>query len=252
MMTIEEIRKRKKELGFSNQQLADLAGVPVGTLSKILSGATGAPRYATLAALEAALRKPSAAYRLPGGYTLQDYLDLPDDGPRKELIDGVFYDMGEPATAHQAVAGYIYKKLMDYVMEKKGSCMPMISPLAVQLDRDDKTVVEPDVCIICDRQKFKNRRIFGAPDFVLEVLSPSTRRKDMNLKHYKYQHAGVREYWLIDPFGQELMAYDFSQDNFPAIYTFADRVPVLIWEGECVIDLAEMKDWMGFLLEEEA
>ena len=272
-MTVEEIRRRKKELGYSNQQLSERSGVPLGTVSKILSGVTERPRFETLRALETALReeapetgrgrygteslsgpvqplevKETAKKYQTAGFTLDDYLNLPDEGPRKELIDGVFYDMGEPATAHQAIVGYIHKKLLDHVMEKGGPCMPMLSPVAVQLDEDDKTVVEPDVVVVCNRDKFQNRRIFGAPDFILEVLSPSTRKKDMWLKAFKYQNAGVREYWIIDPKARKLMVYDYEHEGFPAIYGFHEQVPVLIWNGECVIDLAEMVGFMGFLL----
>lgn len=256
-MTIDEMKKRKKELGYSNQQLSELSGIPLGTLSKILSGATTAPRYETLKAIEKVLALPegdlmvkeaATVYGARKEYTLTDYLDLPDDGPRMELIDGVFYDMGEPATSHQAIVGYVHKKLLDHVFERKGPCMPMVSPVAVQLDSDDKTVVEPDVLVVCDRNKFVNRRIFGAPDFILEVLSPSTRKKDMGLKSYKYQNAGVREYWIADPKTERLLAYNFENDEFPKVYSFQDKVPVGIWGGECVIDLAEMKEFMGFLL----
>ena len=269
-MKLEEMRQRKKELGYSNKQLSELSGIPIGTLSKVLSGATETPRYETLKAIEDALtrqgesgkklyasnaalgayvvREAAPKYGSRSDYTLEDYLNLPDDGPRMELIDGVFYDMGEPATAHQAIVGYIYKKLMDHVLERKGPCMPMLSPVAVQLDSDKRTVVEPDVLVVCKREKFQNRRIMGAPDFILEVLSPSTRRKDMNLKAFKYQHAGVREYWMIDPAAQRLIVYDYENEALPVVYTFADKVPVGIWSGECVIDLAEMKEFMGFLL----
>ena len=274
-MNLEEMKRIKKEKGYSNKQLADRAGIPIGTLAKVLSGATASPRYETLQAIEKALtkqgseepasvnytsiytsmrkgddmvREEAAPYGRQGSYTLQDYLALPDDGPRMELIDGVFYDMGEPATAHQAIVGYVYKKLLDFVFERKGPCMPMLSPVAVQLDADDKTVVEPDVLVVCDRSKFQNRRIMGAPDFILEVLSPSTRKKDMNLKAFKYQNAGVREYWMIDPAAERLLVYDYEHQAFPAIYGFSDKVPVHIWEDACVIDLAEMKEFMGFLL----
>ena len=288
-MNLEEMRLKKKELGLSNQKLSELSGVSLGTLAKIMSGATENPRFETLAALEGALRKAAAGRgrispdgKMPNdaaqsgysvsenkdnsllrerplpygdpdskhwhGYTLEDYLNLPDDGPRMELIDGQFYDMGEPSTAHQLIIGFVYKKLLDHVFEKKGPCLPVLSPVAVQLDRDDKTVVEPDIAIICHRELFVNRRIFGAPYFILEVLSPSTRKKDMSLKLYKYQNAGVREYWMIDPRAQKIMVHDFENDDLPKIYSFQDKVAVKIWNEECVIDFNEMTDFMGFTL----
>ena len=85
--------------------------------------------------------------------------------------------------------------------------MPFVSPVDVQLDEDDRTVVQPDVLIVCDRSKFQNGRVFGAPDFVVEVLSPSTSKKDSRLKLYKYGEAGVREYCFSYHFTTETILY---------------------------------------------
>ena len=119
----------------------------------------------------------------------------------------------------------------------------------VQLDCDDKTVVQPDVMVICDRNKYKNGRVFGAPDLIIEVLSPSTRRRDMQLKYSKYANAGVREYWIVDPVKKVVVQYDLEHLEPPAIYGFTASVPVLIWGGECRIDLQEMSDAIEFLWE---
>lgn len=276
-MTIEEMKQRKRELGFTNQMIADRSGIPLSTVQKVFAGATASPRRETIEALTKVLDKgkttvygdPAAAESIvcetpaaynvhsedgnsnePGNrlYTLEDYLRLPDD-QRVELIDGVFYDMAAPTTVHQGIAGFLYKKLLDFVMENKGPCFPFISPVDVQLDCDDKTVVQPDVLVVCDRTKYKNGRVFGAPDLVIEVLSPSTRRKDMQLKMYKYAGAGVREYWMVDP-GKKLVAqYDLEHLEIPAIYNFQSVIPVLIWDGACRIDLGEMDETIGFLWE---
>ena len=143
----------------------------------------------------------------------------------------------------------MYKKFLDFVMENKGPCFPFISPVDVQLDCDDKTVVQPDVLVVCDRSKYKNGRVFGAPDLVIEVLSPSTRRKDMQLKMYKYSEAGVREYWMVDPEKKVVVQYDLEHLEIPTIYNFQSEVPVLIWDGACRIDLREMVETIGFLWE---
>jgi Uma2 family endonuclease len=134
-------------------------------------------------------------------------------------------------------------------MANKGPCFPFISPVDVQLDCDDKTVVQPDVLVVCDRTKYKNGRVFGAPDLVIEVLSPSTRRKDMQLKMYKYAGAGVREYWMVDPGKKLVVQYDLEHLGIPAIYNFQSAIPVLIWDGACRIDLGEMDETIGFLWE---
>ena len=276
-MTIEEMRQRKRELGLTNQMIAERSGIPLSTVQKVFAGATSSPRRETIEALERVLGQDksavygdpvtsdrmvcetSAAYNVSAVdgnssdtenrlYTLEDYLRLPDD-QRVELIDGVFYDMAAPTTIHQSIAGFLHKKFLDFVMANKGPCFPFISPVDVQLDCDDKTVVQPDVLVVCDRTKYKNGRVFGAPDLVIEVLSPSTRRKDMQLKMYKYAGAGVREYWMVDPEKKLVVQYDLEHLEIPAIYNFQSVIPVLIWDGACTIDLREMDETIGFLWE---
>ena len=281
-MTIDEMKERKRELGYTNKTISDKTGLPLSTVQKIFSGATTSPREATIRALESLLmpadtgpsslsysdllpappgvifvREPKSDYGLKEGsgedkkeglYTLKDYLALPDD-QRVELIDGVFYDLAAPHTIHQSIAGYIHRVLLDYVFEHKGACYPFISPVDVQLDSDDKTVVQPDVLIVCDRDKYKNGRIFGAPDMVVEVLSPSTKKKDMQLKMFKYASAGVREYWMIDPQKKLVIQYDLEHIEFPTLYGFEDQVPVLVWEGKCKVNFKEMMENMQFLFE---
>lgn len=265
-VTIEEMRKRKKELGYTNRQIAEKSGIPFGTVQKVFSGTTSSPRRETILALErllkphtsyesglqqvvSAIRESFPAYgaekRL---YTLDDYLALPDD-QRVELIDGVFYDLAAPTGTHQAVGGYIYKIFMDFILSNKGLCYPFISPVDVQLDADDKTVVQPDVLVLCDRKKYKNGRVFGAPDLVIEVLSSSTRKKDMQLKLYKYGNAGVKEYWMIDPKKKAVIQYDLENIDFPVIYGSDAVVPVLIWGGKCKVNFNEIWESVSFLLE---
>lgn len=268
-MTIEEMKRRKRELGYTNQMVADRSGVPLSTVQKIFSGATASPRRETIQALEkllgshtydaatyfpmagtALVREPGAAYAADRLYTVKDYLALPDD-QRVELIDGVFYDMAAPTTIHQGIGGFIHKKFLDHVLDHQGPCYPFISPVDVQLDRDDKTMLQPDVLIVCDRGKYRHGRIFGAPDLIIEILSPSTRKKDMQIKLQKYGSAGVREYWMIDPKSKKVIQYDLEHLGIPAIYTFEDTVPVLIWGGACEIDFKELYAAISFLWEAE-
>lgn len=256
-MTLEDMKSRKKELGYTYEQISQLSGIPLGTVQKIFTGVTASPRYDTLAALERVLGKPAplvretqAAYmtKRQGEYTLEDYYQIPDDR-RVELIDGVIYDMSSPTSAHQIIAGLIYARLLAFVSAQQGGCLPMISPIDVQLDQDNRTMVQPDVIVVCDRDKVALRCVYGAPDFVVEVLSPATRRKDMILKLNKYLNAGVREYWLIDPDRQNVLVYDFESDAYPAIYSFDSRIPVALWEGRCEIDFKEIFDAVRFLYE---
>lgn len=185
-----------------------------------------------------------------GTYTLDDYYALPDD-LRVELIDGVFFVMNSPTTIHQLIGGYIYSKFVSHVAQNQGTCVPFISPVDVQLDRDNRTMLEPDVVIVCNRDIIIRRCIYGAPDLVIEVLSPSTRRKDMIIKLNKYMNAGVREFWLIDPDRESVTVFDFEHDEFPIHYSFDDTVPVRIWEEKCSIDFREVRNYVGFIYQNE-
>lgn len=259
-MTIQEMNERKKELGYSYEKLAELSGVPVGTVQKVLGGITKSPRYDTLYALERVLNPPepmllresAAVYgrKRQGEYTLEDYFALPDDD-RVELIDGVFYDMAAPNFMHQSIAAEIFAQIREYIRKKKGNCIPGMSPIDVQLDCDNKTMVQPDVLVFCNRDKLVNGRIYGAPDFIVEVLSPSTAKKDMELKRYKYANAGVREYWIVDSKRKRVIVYTLVEENYydVALYTFEDCVPVHIFDNECIIDFKEIYEYIEFMYE---
>ena len=244
-MTIEEMRRRKQELGYTNEMLAEKSGVPLGTIQKIFGGSTRAPRRATIEKLENALleKKPIPPR---GPHTLEDYYALPD-GTRVELIDGIFYDMAAPSALHQELMLILAMLLKEHVRKKHGGCKVFAAPYDVQLDCDDRTMVEPDVMVICDVKKVTMRCCFGAPDLVMEILSPATRRRDLTLKASKYQNAGVREYWVIDPKEEKLIVYDFAGDKFPAIYNFTMQVPVGIWNGEFQIDFRKIREELAYL-----
>lgn len=257
-MTVKEMQERKRELGFTYAQIAEMSGVPLGTVQKVLGGVTLTPRYETITALEQVLgesegmvlREPLKNYlkKKQGEYNLEDYNVIPDD-IRVELIDGVIYNLTAPTSAHQLIAGFIYGKMLSHVLEKKGSCLPMISPLDVQIDCDDKTMVQPDVIIVCDRDKIINRCVYGAPDFVAEILSKTSRRRDSVIKLHKYMTAGVREYWMIDPERKKVIVYDFETEDYPAVYGFDAVLPVRVLDGVCRIDFKEVYEHIRFLYE---
>jgi len=182
--------------------------------------------------------------------TVDDYMNLPE-GTRVELIDGVFYDMAAPTTIHQSIAFEIGTELRQFIKSNKGSCVPFVAPTDVQLDCDDKTMVQPDVMVICDRNKISKARIVGAPDLVIEVLSDSHWYNDMVIKCKKYKMAGVREYWIVIPSNHRVVVYNFerpSKDLEPSEYTFTDKIPVGIWNGKCVVDFKEISDSISFLM----
>lgn len=197
------------------------------------------------------VREETAAYdakreKRQGEYTIEDYYAWSED-ERIELIDGVIYVMNAPGFVHQRIAGSIFSQLDACFHEKQGDCIPLISPIDVRLDCDDKTMVQPDLIILCDKNKIKRWGIMGAPDFILEILSPSTRRKDSIKKLQKYSDAGVREYWILDPEKKTLLTYDFTDDCLPRIYPLTGRAGLALYGGELQIDLDEIagmiQDW---------
>lgn len=231
---------------------ADLGviGVSLGTVQKIFCGETLSPRYDTLRALEdlfidRPLFKETSAYQMhtQGSYTLEDYYNLPDD-QRVELIDGYFYNMSSPTFNHQLISGEVHRQIANFIMDKGGDCIPFIAPLDVQLDCDEKTMVQPDVAILCQRDKKRRRCVYGAPDFVLEVISPFTSRKDYTKKLQKYMDAGVREYWILDPYQRTLLVYYFEGETCPIIYGLDQPVSVNIYHGELLIDFTHIVDWI--------
>lgn len=260
-MTIEEMKQRKRELGYTNERVAELSGVPLGTVQKIFAGITLAPRYETLQALERIFRsdtdfcgspvcESTAPYcvKKPGEYTLEDYRALPEDR-RAELIDGVIYDLSSPTCSHQMIQLDIGRQLADYIDSRQGACIPFTAPADVQLDMDSRTMVVPDVFVVCDRSKITRSHLLGAPDLIIEILSPSTWRKDAYLKLEKYAVAGVREYWLVDPERLKIMVYDLEQNVLAQLYTFSDQVPVAIFDGDCKIDFSRIYEKIRFLYE---
>lgn len=250
------MNERKKELGYSYERISELSGVPVGTVQKVLGGITKTPRYDTLYALEKVLspyyqpmmiREGVVTYgeKKQGEYTVEDYFALPDER-RVELIDGVIYDMASPTLMHQTISMEICAPLRDYIRKKKGKCIAGVAPWDVQLDCDNKTMVQPDVYIVCDRNKIRNGRLFGAPDFVVEVLSPSTAKKDTGIKTAKYAAAGVREYWIVDARRERIIVYILNEEGYYdiSLYTFSDEVPVAIFDNECKIDFQEIWEYI--------
>ncbi|MBO6109193.1 MAG: Uma2 family endonuclease [Eubacterium sp.] len=173
-------------------------------------------------------------------HTIADLEKLPEDR-RVELVDGVFYDMAEPLIIHQNIVGEIFAQFRNHIKEKMGKCRPYVAPVGVQLFADDdRTLVEPDVFVVCDPDKQNNpKRIIGGPDLVVEVLSPSNKKYDMVIKKQMYSEAKVREYWIVDPEAHYVFVYDFENSNITYIYTFDDPIPVKIYDNDFSIDLTE-------------
>ena len=256
-MLYEELNERKKELGMTTEQLSQLSGVPVGTINKILSGETRSPRYATWQALERVLygeegfwdtaygnpsdivRETVAPYltKRQGEYTVEDYRKLPED-VRAELIDGELIFLEAPTFTHQELVMEILLDFGVYIRKNKGPCRVLPSPLDVQLDCDNRTMVQPDIALICRNERITRKGIYGAPDFCIEIVSDSSRKRDYGIKMQKYMNAGVREYWIVDRKREKIVCYWFEGEDAPEItmYSFRDRVPVRIYDGSLEVD----------------
>lgn len=282
-MTIQEMRDKRAELGYSYEQLSELTKLPYSTIQKVFSGTTRAPRRATIVAIERVLSadthtgetlicsgaadgnvhdtgiayapfrgmkkqlyeegiaNESAPFyeteRKKHKYSVDDYFRFSDQWKRCELIDGTVYDMASPNVRHQWICAQLVISLSLYIEENGGRCRAFTAPLDVVPDPDDRyTVVQPDVMVICDPGKYEKGYCIGPPDLIVEVLSPSTRRKDLFIKAGKYAQADVREYWIVDPDAERVIVYDFENDEVPAIYGFDSDVPVSIWGGKCKVN----------------
>ena len=163
-------------------------------------------------------------------HTSEDYWNLPE-GHRAELISGQFYDMAPPSFKHQKIISQLSYQFNDYIKRNKGNCEVIPAPFAVNLDADDRDWVEPDISVICDKNKLTDRGCSGAPDLIVEVVSPSSRRMDYIVKNTIYSEAGVREYWIVDPENERTTVYHYEADDAPTIYTFSQAIPMGIFEG---------------------
>lgn len=162
-------------------------------------------------------------------YTTADIYALPD-GERAELIDGQIYYMAPPSRKHQQIVLNFSRKIADYIEKNHGTCEVYIAPFAVFLNEDDKNYVEPDISVICDRKKLTDQGCSGAPDWIIEIVSPGSRRMDYFTKLFKYRTAGVREYWIVDSDKNRILIY-FFEGNAIEEYSFADDIPVSIYPG---------------------
>ena len=161
-------------------------------------------------------------------YTIDDIYSLPE-GERAELIDGQIYDMAPPSRHHQEISMELSTAIQSYIRSKKGNCRVYATPFAVQLDEDSHTYVEPDISVICDPNKLDERGCKGAPDWIIEIVSPASRRMDYYTKLFRYRTAGVREYWIVDPSKNQIIVYDFEHGDMEQ-FTFQDSIKAGIYE----------------------
>ncbi len=162
-------------------------------------------------------------------YTIEDIYALPE-GERAELIDGKIYYMAPPSTRHQRLVHFFDREIGNYIQSHEGECEVLPAPFAVFLNKDDKNYVEPDISIICDKDKITDKGCHGAPDWIIEIISQGNKEMDYFKKLFKYQTAGVREYWIVDPIKEMVMVYRFDKETMEE-YSFGEDIPVGIYEG---------------------
>lgn len=264
-MTIEMLKRRKQELGYSYETISALSGVPLSTVQKIFGGLVGSPRCETLKKLESALfgsyemrlseisdhtvlRDPAAETfaldldPMQGRHTFEDWLLLPANSDL-ELMDGEYFYVGSPSIRHQLISGDIYSAFKNFIREHQGGCKVFMPRIGVRLCSDKDDAVEPDVFVVCQKEKMLPSYISGAPDLTVEVRSKNDTNRYILKKFNKYRDAGVREYWLVDPAENTIETYLFTEEGtLVNDYTFDDRVPVRIWDKQCVVDFAEIKE----------
>ena len=309
-MNLQEMRECKRTLGYSNETLAALSGVPLATVQKVLSGITKSPRQKTVEALSKvlgagmpagnpAIRNYSVQLRngespsgpgnksnisdepaqqgdaegfsgspvqinrvetvketgggLRTGYvypevftgirsavreddrpnTIEDIYALPD-GTRAELIDGKLYYIPTPTRTHQKITGEMYLAAAAYIKAFHKECEVYIAPFGVYLNGDDSLYVEPDLSIIRDTSRLSERGCMGAPDWIIEVVSPPSRKTDYAVKLNKYRQSGVREYWIVDPSLRTVLTYVFDDDKNVEdadLYPFEAEIESSLFEG---------------------
>ena len=171
-------------------------------------------------------------------YTIEDIFALPD-GQRAELLDGQLYMMAPPSRIHQKISHVLEWTIENYIRDKNGLCEVYTAPFAVFLYGNDTNYVEPDISVICDKDKLNDKGCNGAPDWIIEVVSPSNQQMDYGIKLFKYRTAGVREYWIVNPMMRTVNVYDFESGENTCQYGFDDSIPVCIY-GDFHIKISDL------------
>ena len=172
-------------------------------------------------------------------YTYEDYCSW-DDDKLWELIDGAPYAMATPSRRHQGISMRLSILIGNFLVGKL--CKVFAAPFEVRLNADtyDDTIVLPDISVICDKSKLNDRGCDGAPDMVIEILSPTTAVRDKVLKFDRYLLVGVREYWIVDPDSNIISVHILKNGEYETRdYRGDTTVYVHVLEG-CMIDLAEV------------
>ena len=175
----------------------------------------------------------------PKFYTEEDYNNLPEN-VRAELIDGQIYYQAAPSRIHQEILSNLHAAIHHYIKSNGGSCKVYPAPFAVKLRENSETIVKPDISVICDSSKLTDKGCSGAPDWIIEITSPSNSSHDYIKKLNLYYDAGVHEYWIVNPMNETIYVYDFRKEQVEAnSYSFSDQIKVNIYD-HFTIDFKEI------------
>lgn len=293
-MGLYDFAKRKKALSITTAQLAYLADLPVGTVSKIITGETKNPKLSTIEKLDSALCKEEAKRRLSAYLqAMKEYYEAHPDAPRgpndfepiyrkmhnlenkpieyadsltedypiwanlalkragkiksedflREGNDNRFVELFEgkkiyneaPSLDHQLIVKSIAKQIDTYIDAHNGKCSVFDMGINVRLDENEDTILIPDILVLCDEEKYRPYGILGAPDWIIEVASASSRKYDFKDKSIKYLRSGVRELWLVDPEKEIVVVYTDEEYFLSHLYHFGENIPVKIYNNELTI-----------------
>lgn len=261
-MTVDDLKVMKKRTGMTNAEIAERSGIPFSTVNKIFSGATKNPRYATLLAIEQVLatgeeipftydwvtEEPMLVrdVAMPYAYQARTYngedIEKLSENVRAELIQGVLYMLSAPNRMHQFLITQLMLRIGNHIQKRKGGCHVYTSPFDVRLFGDDSTVVQPDILVVCNKNILTEKGCSGAPDWLIEIVSASNSKHDYNTKLMQYQRAGVREYWIVDPFERKISVMNFENASLTEQYSYEQEVPSGVLDGFSVrfAELEEM------------
>lgn len=175
--------------------------------------------------------------------TLEQYEALPED-TRAEVFDGIIYNMSSPSEIHQTISTELTTILNTYIKNKKGSCRVFHAPFDVKLSDNPLTIVQPDLMIVCDRNKLDGKRCNGAPDFIIEIVSPGNPADDYIRKLYYYKNTGVREYWIVDPRRKIVTVNYFDGNILNLQYSFDSTIKVNIYD-ELLINFSDIMELLN-------
>lgn len=172
--------------------------------------------------------------------TLEQYEALPEE-KRAEVFDGIIHDMASPSQVHQEISMELSNIIYNYIKVKKGSCRTFNAPFDVKLSDTPLTIVQPDIMVVCDKDKLDGKRCNGAPDFIIEITSPGNFADDYIRKLYYYKNYGVREYWIVDPHRKIVTVNYFDEDILNVQYSFNSTIKVNIYD-DLLINFSEISN----------